>query len=134
FDEHSLPLDKPQKYAFEQAPKKPVLSHETGNYATFPRVSQIDEFKDNFEPFWLTPARAKLEKLGLLGEAPQWSKNSERLYLLSHKLNIEAIRRNPRMSGYTWWLLQDYWTGSNGLVDTYFRPKEVDWKIVRQFN
>ncbi len=134
FDEWSLPLDAPGKYAFDTVPKKPVLSHETGNYATFPRLGQIAQFKDNFKPFWLTNARARLEKLGLLGEADLWSRNSERLYLLSHKLNVEAIRRNPHISGYMWWLIQDYWTGSNGLVDAYFRPKEIDPAAVRKFN
>lgn len=135
FDEPGvLPIDSAKKYEWSGVPRKPILSHETGNYATFPRMSQIGEFKDNFKPFWLTPARTKLEKLGLLGEAEQWSRNSERLYLLAHKLNTEAIRKNPMMSGYTWWLLQDYWTGSNGIVDTYFRRKDIDAETVRQFN
>jgi beta-galactosidase len=135
FDEPGvLPLDAPRKYEWDREPRKPVLSHETGNYATFPRMSRVDEYEDNFKPFWLAPARARLEKLGLLGESEQWSKNSERLYLLSHKLNTEAIRKNPRMSGYTWWLIQDYWTGSNGIVDTYFRAKDIPSQTVRQFN
>jgi hypothetical protein len=39
------------------------------------------------------------------------------------------------MSGYTWWLLQDYWTGANGIVDAYFRPKPaIRPELVRQFN
>ncbi|MCL5099452.1 MAG: hypothetical protein M1608_18340 [Candidatus Omnitrophica bacterium] len=134
FDEWSLPLDKPAKYRFDGQPKKPVLSHETGNYTTLPRLSLINEFKDNFKPFWLTPFRDKLLKMGLIGEADQWSLNSERLYYLSHKLNVEAMRKNPRISGYMWWLFQDYWTGANGLVDAYFRSKSITPDMVRQFN
>jgi beta-galactosidase len=134
FDEWSLPLDNPGKHRFPGAPRKPVLSHETGNYATVPRLDLIEEFRDNFKPFWLTPFRDKLDKLGLRGEAEQWSQNSERLYLLAHKLNLEDIRKNPRISGYMWWLLQDYWTGANGLFDTYFRPKPIPAALVRQFN
>ena len=134
FDIKNLPLDRPEKHKFPR-PKKPVISHETGNYGTFPRLDLIDEFKHNFKPFWLTPVRDKLRKLSLLGEAELWARNSERLYLLSHKLNMEDIRRNPYTSGYQWWLLQDYWTGSNGLVDAYFRPKKgIRPQEVRRFN
>ena len=121
---HDLPLDRPDKHRFPE-PAKPVISHETGNYGTFPRLDLIDSFRHNFKPQWLEPVRAKLERLGLLHEAKLWARNSERLYLLCHKLNIEDLRRNPYASGHHWWLLQDYWTGSNGLVDTYFRPKQA---------
>jgi hypothetical protein len=134
FDEESLPPDKPGKHRFDGVPKKPVLSHETGNYATVPRLDLIDEFKDNFKPFWLVPFRDKLAKLGLQAEAVQWSRNSERLYLLAHKLNLEDLRKNPRLSGYMWWLLQDYWTGANGLFDTYFRSKSITPPEARRFN
>ena len=137
FQIHQLPLDRPGKHTFPAPgrPAKPVISHETGNYGTFPRLDLIEQFTHSFKPFWLTPVRAKLEKLGLLGEAELWAKNSERLYLLSHKLNLEDIRKNPYLSGYQWWLFQDYWTGSNGLVDAYFRPKKGIRAVeVRQFN
>jgi beta-galactosidase len=134
FDENALPLDNPAKHHLNSAPKKPVISHETGNYVTVPRPDLIEQFKDNFKPFWLATFRAKLDKLGLQSEARQWSINSEKLYYLSHKLNLEDLRKNSWLSGYEWWLLQDYWTGANGLYDTYFRPKSIRPEAVRQFN
>jgi beta-galactosidase len=134
FDENTLPLDNPGKHQFGPVPKKPAIGHETGNYVTVPRLDLVEQFKDNFKPFWLTPFRAKLERLGLVAEAQQWSLNSEALYCLAHKLNLEDLRKNPRLSGYEWWLLQDYWTGANGLYDTYFRPKSIRPETVRQFN
>ena len=134
FQVHHLPLDRPDKHTFAR-PAKPVISHETGNYGTFPRLDLIERFEHNFKPFWLTPVRAKLEKLHLLDEAERWAANSERLYLLCHKLNIEDLRRNPYASGHHWWLMQDYWTGCNGIVDAYYRPKPpVPTDRVRQFN
>jgi len=134
FDLRHLPLGRPNRHRFPE-PKKPVLSHEMGNYITFPRLDAIDLFAHNFKPFWLTPVRQKLERLGLLGEAELWARNSERLYLLCHKLNIEDLRKNPFASGYHWWLFQDYWTGSNGIVDHYFRPKpEITQERVKRFN
>ncbi len=131
--EQNLPLDDRAKYAFAR-PGKPVISHETGNFVTFPRLDQITLFKNNIKPFWLTPVRERLTQNGLLKEAGLWARNSEKLYLLCHKINTEAIRRNPYLSGYHWWLFQDYWTTSNGLVDTYFRPKSISPDDVLPFN
>lgn len=134
FDVWNSPLDNPQLYRCP-APKKPVISHETGNYVTFPRLDQIDLFKDNFKPFWLIAARDKVQRMGLLDQTPAWAENTEKLYTLLRKIDIEAIRKSPKISGYHWWLLQDYWTTSNGIIDTYFRPKPgVDRDAVRQFN
>jgi len=133
FDLRHTPLERPDRHRFRE-PKKPVISHEMGNFITFPRLDQIEAFQHNFKPFWLTPAREKMAKLGLLGEAELWARNSERLYLLCHKLNIEDLRKNPFASGHQWWLFQDYWTGSNGIVDAYFRPKaEIPPERVRPF-
>ncbi|MCP4645208.1 MAG: hypothetical protein GY851_32500 [bacterium] len=134
FDVFANPLGTPNKFNMA-TPRKPVVSHETGNYVTFPRLDMIDLFQHNFKPFWLLKTREKLDRLGLLNESDLWARNSERLYLLCHKTNIEAIRKNSDISGYHWWLLQDYWTTSNGLVDAYFRPKPgISMDDVRRFN
>lgn len=123
FDVWNLPLDRPDKYKLGAVPAKPALSHETGNFGTFPLFDQIDLFKHNFKPFWLTAAKERVADTGLLAENELWAANSQRLYWLCHKLDIENLRKNPYLSGHHWWLFQDYWTGSNGLVDAYFRPK-----------
>jgi hypothetical protein len=115
-------------------PVKPVLSHEAGNYVTFSRPDLVDEFQHNVKPFWMSEGKAKLEKLGLLQEAAQWADKSERLYAFLHKCNLESLRRNPCLSGYHWWLFQDYWTTANGLVDHYFRPKSITREEVLAFN
>ena len=133
FDVFHNPLELPDKFQTPR-PIKPVISHESGNYVTFTRPDLIAEFRHNIKPFWMTDGRARLEKLGLLPEASQWAEKSERLYLLLHKTNLEALRQNPFISGYHWWLFQDYWTTANGLVDHYFRPKAITPAEVRRFN
>ena len=134
FDVFQTPLDKPRMYACP-APLKPVISHETGNYVTFPRLDQIELFQHNFIPFWLIAAREKVARMGLLDEVPRWAENSEKLYTLLRKIDIETLRKSPNISGYHWWLLQDYWTTSNGIIDTYFRAKPgVDRASILQFN
>ncbi len=127
------PFDNPEKFV-TGIPKKPIVSHEEGNFVTFPRMDEIDCFKHVVKPFWLEPVKERLGKSGLLGEALRWSENSERLYYLCHKENIEALRRNPYISGYQWWLLQPWYCGSNGLVDTYRRPLSIKPEQVRKFN
>ncbi|MCY3020837.1 MAG: hypothetical protein NTW87_17610 [Planctomycetota bacterium] len=131
FDVSKIPLDIPGKFLTDK-PRKPVVSHETGNYVTFPRLDQFDLFTDNVKPFWTAQGIAKLKALGLAGEAANWSEKSERLYLFCHKNNLEALRRNPYISGHQWWLFQDYWTTSNGIVDFLYRPKAIRPEEVRR--
>jgi beta-galactosidase len=134
FDVFNLPQDTPGLYDFPAEPPRPVISHETGNFGTFPLLDQIEQFEHNIKPFWFISAREKVAALDLLDEVPLWARNSQRLYSLCHKLNIEDIRKKPYISGHHWWLFQDYWTGSNGIVESYFRPKEhIKPEEVRQF-
>ena len=62
-------------------PALPIISHETGNYNTYPRLeSLIAEFEGSgtaIRPFWLTPARDKLRASGLLGEVEAWASGGE---------------------------------------------------------
>ena len=131
FDVGKIPLDLPDKYRIDK-PRKPVVSHETGNFLTFPRLDQFEAFKDNVKPYWTGPGIEKMRKLGLAGEAAAWASKSERLYLFCHKNDLEALRRSPYISGHQWWLFQDYWTTSNGLVDFLFRPKSIRPEEVRR--
>ena len=133
YDHRCNPLDNPDKFKTPR-PNKPVIAHEEGNYITFSRPDLVDQFQHNVKPFWLTAGRQKLKQLGLACEADQWAEKSERLYLLCHKYNLETLRKNPYMSGYHWWLFQDYWTTSNGIVDIYFRPKSISKAEVLKIN
>jgi hypothetical protein len=126
-------INTPEKFQTPR-PTKPVISHESGNFITFSRPDLIDQFQHNIKPYWLTASKAKLKKLGLPGEANEWAEKSERLYFLCHKYDLEALRKNPYMSGYHWWLFQDYWTTSNGIVDHYFRPKSITKEDVLKIN
>ena len=133
FEESADPIENPGKFKTPR-PLKPIISHETSNFVTFSRPDLADQFQHNMKPFWLTDGKTKLEKLGLLQEANGWAEKSERFYALLHKYNLESLRKNPFLSGYHWWLFQDYWTSSNGLVDHYFRPKSIDKSDIAKFN
>lgn len=109
------------------APMKPVISHEAGNYNTFPRVmTLLEKFNTSgsiVKPWWLIPVRDRLELQGLLDEHEGWALASELLYTMAWKLDVEDQRRNEMLSGYEWWELHDYWMGSNGVVDTFLTVK-----------
>jgi len=134
FDEWSNPVTNAGKFDLEDL-GKPVIAHEMGNFLTFSRPDQIELFEGTaFKSFWMTDGKAKLEELGLLNEVEAWALASERLYFFLHKSGIETLRKNPTLSGYHWWLIQDYWTTSNGLVDLFFRPKSIQPEEVRMIN
>ena len=63
-----------------------------------------------------------------------WATASEQLYVLCWKIDIEDQRHNSMLSGYEWWLLQDYWTGNNGIADTFMRPKPGVADYIKGFN
>jgi hypothetical protein len=133
FDILTMPLDNPEKFR-TGVPLKPIVTHEEGNFVHFPQLDSIELYRDDFKPFWLTVARDKIAKYGLLSETANWSAQSQKLYYLCHKYNLEALRKNPRISGYDWWLLQPWYPGSNGLLDVYRRPNSITPEQVRQIN
>ncbi|HOF39975.1 MAG TPA: glycoside hydrolase family 2 TIM barrel-domain containing protein, partial [Candidatus Hydrogenedentes bacterium] len=133
FDILTTPLDNPDKFT-TGTPRKPIITHEEGNFVHFPLFDEIELFGDTIKPLWITDCRDRVARAGLLDEAPAWSKSSQQLYLLCHKANIEALRKNPCISGYTWWLLQPWYCGSNGLLDVHRRPISVTPGQVRRFN
>lgn len=152
FDEWVSPIAT-DKFAWSTF-KKPTLSHEAGNYITFSRPNQIELFADgrfdgnpslagrdpkapiksDFIPFWMTDGARKLKELGLDDQAEAWARASEEMYYIHHKYNVEGMRLNPGIIGYHWWLIQDFWTTSNGLMDLFFRPKSITPQRVRLFN
>lgn len=127
------PLEAPGMFR-TAVPRKPIVSHENGNYVTFSRPDLIDQFRHNIKPYWLPLGKEKLVELGLANEATMWAEKSERLFMLLNKINLETLRENPYISGYHWWLIQDYWTSSNGIFDAYFRQKSVTCEEVLKIN
>ena len=70
---------------------------------------QIEMFEkhDGVKPFWLTPARDKLQAIGLLGENDAWTARSNALFVYCWKSKVEAVRKTARLSGYEWWLINE---------------------------
>lgn len=73
--------------------------------------------------YWLYPAWKQLQQLNLTTEHERWAAVSGALFHETAKMEIEALRVTGNQSGFDWWLIQDYYTGSNGLLDAFLRPK-----------
>ena len=117
-------------------PQLPIISHETANFCTFTRPDIVKFFEGSvFKPFWLTDAVKKLEEQGRTQKAHEWATATEKIALRCHKHNIEWLRKNPHISGYHWWLIQDYWTSSDGIFDYAFELKRgFDAQTIANFN
>jgi len=111
------------KHDFAGKPAKPIISHEMGNYTTYPDLRDIALYQHTVKPFWLEAARAELDNRGLLGEAPVFAEHSARLQAVCEKVEVENLRLCPESDGHALWLLQDYWTNTSGLVNHYFQAK-----------
>ena len=115
----------PGVYDGLKSPLKPTLVHEMANFTTFTRPEVIDDFKgSNFKPFWITDSVAKVKQQGMEKIIDEWATASERQFVRLHKHNVEAVRKNPDIAGYHWWLIQDYWTSSGGIFDFGFKMKK----------
>lgn len=126
-------LDNANKHEIAEAPTKPVISHEMGNFSTYPDLSDERRFQWGIRPFWLSSAREQLGANGLLPEAPRWLRNSSLLQAACFKLETEDLRWSPYSDGHALWLFQDYWTGTSGLVNSHFQVKGAGPAYYRRF-
>jgi hypothetical protein len=107
-------------------PRIPVVSHEIGQYATFPNFGEIEKYTGplkarNFETF-----RKRLEDKGLghLAEAYFW--NSGQLAVDCYKEELEAAFRSRRLAGFQLLDLQDFsgqGTALVGVLDAFMDSK-----------
>ncbi len=136
FDEHVLPWGPgADKYDLGDAqPTAPVLIHEMGNFNTFSDPGDRRLYGRGVVPFWLNAARDLAQRKGIGGLVPGWVFASRRAQAVCHKVNLEAARLSAEVDGHTLWLLQDYWTGGNGILDQYYREKEIAPGELRKYN
>ncbi|GGO01683.1 glycoside hydrolase family 2 TIM barrel-domain containing protein [Saccharibacillus kuerlensis] len=113
----------------------PVVSHEIGQYATYPNFDEIDKYTgplkaENFKIF-----RERLEKKGLGHLASAYFENSGRLAMECYKEELEAALRSRKLAGFQLLDLQDFsgqGTALVGALDAFMDSKglitEQDWR------
>lgn len=114
---------------------KPVVSHEIGQYCTFPNFREIEKYTGvlkarNFEVF-----RDRMEEAGLLPYAEDYFQASGKLAVECYKLELEAAHRSRFMSGYQILDIQDFngqGTALVGILDSFMESKGIvtkeDWR------
>ncbi|MEL7500584.1 MAG: sugar-binding domain-containing protein [Planctomycetota bacterium] len=115
----------------------PVVSHEIGQYASYPLVEDVHKYQGNLRAVALEAIQNDLEAKGRLADARPYAKNSTALGFELYKEEIERALRTEKMDGYQVLNLQDFpgqSTATVGLVNAFLECKDgVDPDRFREF-
>lgn len=116
----------------------PVISHETGQFQTYPDFSEIKKWTGVLYPYNLEIFRDSLEARGMGDMAGDFLDASGRWSARLYKAESEMERRTPDLAGYQLLDLQDYpgqGTALVGLFDSFMDPKGVvSPEEIKQYN
>ena len=113
----------------------PIISHETGQFQTYPDYNEIQKYTGVLYPYNLEIFRSRLEKAGMADQAEDFHRASGLWSLQLYKQDIEMDLRTPDMAGFQLLDLQDYpGQGSAyvGILDAFMQTKglctERQWR------
>ena len=119
---------------FEQAIGEesiPIISHETGQFQTYPDYAQISKYTGVLKPCNLTVFRNRLQQAGMLSQAERFHEASGHWAVELYKADMEMDLRTSNMAGFHLLDLQDYpGQGSAyvGILDAFMEKKGIDGK------
>lgn len=105
---------------------KPLIQHESGQYAVYPRMAETEKYTGTLDPLNFKAIRRDLQRKGLLHLADTFTLASGRFAVLLYKEEIERSMKTPGFSGYQLLGLQDFpgqGTALVGLVDAFWDSK-----------
>ena len=106
----------------------PVISHETGQFQTYPDYDEIKKYTGVLYPYNMEVFRARLDSAGMLDQAKDFHRASGLWSLELYKADIELDLRTEEMDGFQLLDLQDYpGQGSAyvGILDAFMEPKSL---------
>ena len=113
----------------------PVISHETGQFQSYPDYAQIDKYTGPLAPYNLMEFRRRLEVAGMADQAEDFSRASLWWAAQLYKADIEMCLRTPGLGGFQLLDIQDYpGQGSAyvGVADAFMDSKDSlltsDWR------
>ena len=113
----------------------PVISHETGQFQSYPDYARIDKYTGPLAPYNLMEFRRRLEAAGMGDQAADFSRASLRWAVQLYKADIEMCLRTPGLGGFQLLDIQDYpGQGSAyvGVADAFMEDKDslvsAGWK------
>ena len=106
----------------------PVISHETGQFQSFPDFAQIDKYEGTpFIPYNLMEFKRRLADAGLENQAEEFRRASLAWAIDLYKADIEMCLRTPGLGGFQLLDIQDYpGQGSAyiGILDAFMDEKD----------
>ena len=113
----------------------PVISHEVGQYQSYPDFSQIEKYKGILKPDNLNVFRKKAEQSGLLNFNKEFTEASGKWAAKLYKAEMELAQRSPGIAGFDLFGIKDYpgqGTALVGILDSFLDSKELidipSWK------
>ncbi|UQZ37718.1 beta-glucuronidase [Paenibacillus sp. PK3_47] len=110
----------------EWIPQIPVVSHEIGQYATFPDFEEIEKYTGPLKAKNFMVFRDRLEAKGLGHLAAKYFESSGKLAAACYKEELEAAFRSRRLAGFQLLDLQDFsgqGTALVGVLDAFMDSK-----------
>ena len=115
----------------------PVISHETGQFQSYPDYAQIDKYTGPLAPYNLMEFRHRLDLAGMADQAAAFHRASLRWAFELYKADVEMCLRTPGLGGFQLLDIQDYpGQGSAyvGILDAFMDAKGgIDPAEWRQF-
>ncbi|MCM1530214.1 MAG: hypothetical protein NC093_09500 [Alistipes sp.] len=114
-------------------PDKPIITHETGQYCSYPDLNDIPHFSGALKPFNMEAFKERLRARNMLHLAEKFHYSSGMFAYNCYKSEIEAVMRSQYISGFQLLDLQDF-TGQgmafvgmlNGLMEEKAFVREND--------
>lgn len=106
--------------------KRPVVSHEIGQWCVYPNFREIKKYDGVLKPKNFDIFRDKLQENGLIHLADSFFMASGKLQALCYKADIEAALRTPGFGGFQLLGLNDFpgqGTALIGVLDPFWEPK-----------
>lgn len=109
-------------------PHKPVISHEVGQYCSYPNFKEIEKYTGVLKPYNYEIFRERLKNSGMISQAEDFFRDSSRLAVQCYKQEIEALIRSSEISGFQLLDIQDF-TGQGtavvGILDSFMESKGI---------
>lgn len=119
----------------ELIPQIPVVSHEIGQYETYPDFREIDRYTGVLQARNLSEFKRRLEEKEMLSFAEENFRNSGALAVACYKDELETALRSSKLAGFQLLDLQDF-TGQGtalvGVLNSFMESKGLisaaDWR------
>ncbi|MEI8204389.1 MAG: sugar-binding domain-containing protein [Bacteroidota bacterium] len=116
--------------------KVPFISHEIGQHAAYPDLTEIDKYTGVLSPVNLQAIKLDVDKKGLTNVVADYVDASGKLQVLLYKEEIERALKTNDMSGFQLLALCD-WPANTafiGMLNVFYQPKTyTDSTVFRHF-